>query len=494
MQRHLAVDIGSESGRAFAGHIENGRLCAEEIHRFRTQFMQLGDRSIRNFYRYHEEILEALRLYAVKYGPDLASVGVDAWGGDFVLLNRAGDVLRLPSSYRANALASDAAAVAEDKFGAWNIYRRNGNQSMPTDTLHQLIRLRAANDPSLDDPRAILFVADLFHYFLGAEPACEHSLASYCRVYNAARDDWDEEILRAFGIPPAIRTKIVRAGDVIGRVNGKILRQAGLDEGVPIVTPCSHDTACAALAVPDEGDDWAFISSGTWSLMGVETAAPVLGELAFRSNFSNSTMPLMTNMFKKNITGTWIIQQCAKAWARYGYDEIVSLAEAAADEDLFIDIDATDFYAPEDMPAAVSAFVARNFGRNVAPDDAGAIARIVFQSMALKYRYYLEKLLEASGRRISKIYILGGGSKNRLINRFTAAATGYSVFTGVYEASSTGNLLLQAYGCGELKDKAQMRRVVKDSFPLNEFSPDGAAAWDRKYKAYLKHAAKRNEW
>lgn len=494
MQRHLAIDIGSESGRAIVGYIENGKLHTEEIHRFRTQFMQVGDRSLRNVYRYHEEILESLRLYAEKFGPSLASVGVDAWGGDFVLLGRKGDVLRLPESYRSNALASDAASVVEEKFGAWNVYRRNGNQRMPTDTLHQLIRLRASGDPSLDDPRALLFVADLFHYFLGAEACCEHSLASYCRFYNAASGSWDEEIMRAFDIPLSIRTKIVRAGDTIGRVNAKILEQAGLDEGIKIVAPCSHDTSCAALSVPDAGDDWAFISSGTWSLMGVETQAPVINEVAFQSNFSNSTMPLMTNMFKKNITGTWIIQQCCKAWSCYTYEEIVAFAEAAPDRDLFIDIDATDFYAPDDMPSAISAFVMHNFGQHVAPDEVGAIARIVFQSMALKYRFYLERLLEASGRNISKIYILGGGSKNRLINRFTAEATGYPVHTGVYEASSVGNLLLQAYGCGELKDKAQMRQVVRDSFLMNEFAPAQTADWNKKYAVYLSRAAKRNEW
>lgn len=494
MNMHLAIDIGSESGRAIVGYLENGRLHTEEIYRFKTQFMQVRGRSLRNFYRYHEEILKALAIYARRFGGRLASIGVDAWGGDFVLLNRKGDIIKLPESYRSNAETEDLAGLVESKFGAREIYRRNGNQKMPTDTLHQLIRLRQGDDPSLDDPRGLLFVADAFHYMLGARPCCEHSLASYSRIYNVDTDTWDAEIMRAFDLPLAMRSEIVAAGETIGFVDGAILRQAGLEGPVPIVAPCSHDTSCAALCVADTGTDWAFISSGTWSLMGVETEGCVRNDIAYAYNFSNSTMPLKCNMFKKNITGTWIIQQCCKRWGNDSYDDVVNRAEAAPDMDLFIDINAGEFYAPADMPKAIAEAVRRDFGADIAPDDQGRIARIVFESMALKYQYYLTHLLEACGKKISRIYILGGGSRNRLINQFTASATGYPVRVGVYEASAAGNLLLQMYGCGELKDKRDMRQVVIDSYPQSEFLPEGNARWKEKFKIYMERAAQKNQW
>ena len=491
---HLAIDLGSESGRAVVGHLENGRLHTAEVYRFRTQFMQTHGQSVRNLYRYHEEILNAMQAYAQAYGPRLDSIGVDAWGGDFVLLNRDGCVSKLPASYRAQCASEDAETIIEQRYGAYAIYRRNGNMRMPTDTLKQLIRLKECRDPSMDDPRNLLFIADVFHYFLGAEPCCEHSLASYARFFNRDADTWAPDILEAFGIPTAILGKIVHAGDVIGTVDPTLVRQAGLAGEVKIIVPCTHDTACAALAVPDMDEDWAFISSGTWSLLGTETHAPITSQQAYAANLSNSTMPLMTNMFKKNITGTWIIQQCKSIWACYSYDEIVNLAEASPDLEMFIDINATDFYAPQNMVAAICHALRQDYGTAPAPENAGAVARIVFQSMALKYRYYLGKILQASGKHITKLYILGGGSKNRLINQFTANATGYPVYTGVMEASSTGNLLLQAYGNGELADKAAMRRVVCDTFERTLFAPRETGVWDDRYLHYLTHVNRDNQW
>ncbi len=490
---HLAADIGSESGKIIAGRIVNGKIETAELHRFRTQDFRLNNRRARNFYRYHEEILHSLKLFADQYGSELCSIGVDAWGGDFVLLDRKGNITRLPSSYRDHAF-SDVAKIVERNFGRFNLYRITGNQEMPTDTLHQILRLQQEDEPSIEAPHAILFVADVFHYLLGGEISCEHSLVSYSRIFNRERDDWDDSILDAFGIPRSIKTKISHAGECVGQVNPRILADAGIFGTVDIITPCSHDTACAALAVADAGDDWAFISSGTWSLMGTETPVSIHSEEAWRHNFSNSTMPLMTNMFKKNITGTWIIQQCKDAWKKYSYSEIVELAKNAPDLDCFVDVDAPDLYANDDMPGMICGMIGEYFGIRVDPEDAGAVARIIFQSMALKYDFYLGKLLKAAGKTISKIYIVGGGSKNYLINQFTANASGYPVYTGVFEASSVGNLLLQAYGCGELADKDAMRRVVINSFPQNCFQPEDRERWALKREIFLRDVPHRSEF
>ena len=494
MKIHLAIDIGSESGRAIVGYLENGEIHTEEIYRFKSQFMQLRDKSYRNFYRYHEEILTALKICSEKYGDSIESIGVDSWGSDFVLLDRQGNILSLPESYRSTSKSDDIADYIEERFGAKKLYFRCGNQKMPTDTLHQLIRLKKSDSPSLDNPSGILYVADTFHYMLGAKPCCEHSLFSYSHIYNADLDDWDTEIMEAFDLPLSLRTEVSHAGDTIGYVNDRILSECGIHKPIPIVTPCSHDTACAALCVPSHSSDWAFISSGTWSLMGVETNGSVRNEKSFKYNFSNSTMPLNCNMFKKNITGTWIIQQCFKEWKCSNYDEIVDKAESAKDLDVFIDIDAQEFYSPENMPAAIAASVLRDFNYKLDTKDIGTVSRIIFESMAMKYTYYLSRLLDACDKSISRIYIIGGGSRNRLINQFTASATGYPVSIGVFEASSVGNILLQMYGCGELKDKYEMREVVMQSFPQTVFEPKEKDVWCRKYKIFEQVALKKNQW
>ena len=493
MKRHIAVDIGSESGRVIAGWLEDGRLVTDVLYRFKTQFVQMRRRSVRNFYRYHEEILKGLRLYAEKYGPELASIGVDAWGADFVLLDRAGDIMKLPQSYRTFTGVEDVLDIIERKFGLRALYDINGNQRQPSDTLNQLLRLIRDGHPSLDDPRGILFVSDMFHYLLGAEPCCEHSLASYSGFWNQRENRWDADIMRAFGIPDSLCSKVVYAGDTVGYVDEKILRDAGIEGPVAIITPCAHDTSTAALAIADLGSDWAFVSSGTWSLMGFETDAPVINDISFRYNFSNSTMPLRTNMFKKNITGTWLVQQCCEAWRMNDYNAIVDLTEASPDNDWIIDVNAAEFYAPDSMPRAIAASVKRDFGADVDPDDKGTICRIAFQSMAVKYRYYLERLLKAADKRISKLYIISGGSRNRVINQFAANACRIPVSTGVYEASSVGNLLLQAYGCSELRDKPAMRQVVIDTFPQTVFEPRDAELWEKKYRAY-ESVAQPNAW
>ena len=378
MKRHLAVDIGSESGRVIAGWLEDGKLVTDVILRFRTQFVQMRRRSVRNFYRYHEEILKALKLYAEKYGPELASIGVDAWAADFVLLDRVGDIMKLPESYRYFTDTEDVLGILESKFGLRALYERNGNQRQPSDTLNQMLRLIRDRHPSMDDPRGMLFVSDMFHYLLGAEPCCEHSCVSYCGFWNQKKNDWDEDIMRAFGIPGSLRTKVVYAGDTVGYVDERILQEAGLRGPVPIITPCAHDTSTAALCIADQGTDWAFVSSGTWSLMGFETEGPVINDTAFRYNFSNSTMPLRTNMFKKNITGTWLVQQCCEAWGVNDYNRIVELTEASPDNDWIVDVNAGEFYAPESMPLAIAGAVKRDFGAMIDPDDMGTVCRVAF--------------------------------------------------------------------------------------------------------------------
>ena len=491
---HLAIDMGSESGRAIVGWLEDGKLRTESFYRFRTQFMQIRDRSVRDLYRIHEEIMEALKLYAKQYGPKLDSISVDAFGGDFVILNRDGNLNHLPESCRSHSSGDEVRRYVEEHYGARRLYMRNGNQQLPMDVLHTLIRMKLSNDPALDDPHGMLWVADTMHYLLGGRPCCERSMPTFARFYNVREDKWDDEVLDAFGLPRGICSEVVEPATVTGQIDPEILRICGLEGPVPIISACTHDTACALISVPDNNRDWVFISCGTWALMGIETDQPVISDFSFENNFSNSTIPFGDNMFKRNVTGTWIIQQCREKWGDIPYDEIVNLAEQAEDTDFSIDINSVDFFAPKDMLSAVTGAVERDFGVKIDRNDVGTISRIVFESMVLKYRMYIENLLKAADRKISKIYMLGGGSKNRLLNQYTANACGYPVYAGVYEASSTGNLLLQMVGSGELADKKQMREVSAATFPQTVFEPRNREAWDRKFAVYMERSAKQNQW
>lgn len=495
MYRHLAVDIGSESGRVYVGYLQDGKIYTEEIHRFPTQFMQVHGKSVRNIYRYHEEIQRAMKLYVQKYGDRLESIGVDSWGSDFVLLDREGNISRLPASYRAVSVSSDAAEMIDRDMGLEAVYMRTGNQAMPTDTLSQLVRLVRDKDSALGAADGILFMGDAYHYMLGAPACCEHSLAGYSRFYNNHENCWDREIMERLGIPERLCVPVVYAGDVIGMVDRAILKETGLSGEVKIIAPCTHDTACAAFAVPDMKDDWVFISSGTWSLLGTPTQMPVINELSYRYNLSNSSMPLRVNMLKKNIQGMWIIQQCRRAWGeKESYETLVRLAEGETENHVYIDVDREEFYAPENMAKTVADAVYRDFGIRINWEDRGKISRICYESLALKYRYYCDKILSAADKKISGIYILGGGSKNRLLNQFTANATGYPVYTGVTEGSCIGNVLIQAYGSGEIRGRNEMRQVVCNTFEKEKYCPKDTGIWNAKYDAFLHGISHTAQW
>jgi rhamnulokinase len=480
---HLAVDLGSESGRAVVGEIESGRLKLEEIHRFKTQTFRTSQHRFRNIYRFYEEILHSMRLFSEKRGQKLESFGVDSWGSDIVLVNSVGNISSLPMFYREYGNFS-IEGIVEEAIGWDALYEKTGNQKLIGDTLHQLLYLKHHDDPSLRDPRAMLFISDIFHYLLGAELCCEHSCISDSHIFNNNRQDWDRDILAAFGLPEGIVTPVRYAGDNIGNVDERILEEAGIAPPVKIIIPATHDTASAALAVPDTGDDWVYISSGTWSLMGLETGAPVITDGTKRYYFDNSGLPVRKNMLRKNITGMWILQQCAEKWPGVSYDEIASRAEACGNSDYYIDVDDLEFSLPTNMPSAISSKLKKQYGADIDPNDVGRVARIYFESLALKYRFVLERLLGATGRKINKIHILGGGGKNTILNKYTANATGYRVISGVYEATASGNLMMQAFGCGEVKCVDEIRRIIGNSFKLESFDPEEAKLWEQKYATF----------
>lgn len=491
-RKHLAIDIGADTGRAICGEIRDGVLMMEEIYRFSTRDMLVRGSRRRDIYRWYEEILHALQEYVRRYGPDLDSVGVDALGCEFSLIDQKGELINLPLSSR-NEKEFDHIALLEKEVGRKRLYSISGNQLMNVDTLNRLLLLREEEPEKLERAQGILFLADIIHYLLGSRPCCERSLATYFHLYDQGRNCWSDELFERLALPKTLQPEIVTAGQKIGQLREDICREVGLLKSPAIITPASHDTADAVISIPAEGEDWMFLSSGSWSLIGIETDRVQTDDAAFSINASNSASALGRLMYKKNVSGMWLIQQCYRAWGCESYDEIVRVASGKEAEG-WIDIDSMRFFYTDDMPRAVCADVKEHFGVEVSPDDVGMVARIIYESMALKDRYVIERILKTVKRVISRLYIVGGGSKNGLLNQMIANVTGLQVCTGAAEATSMGNLLLQAYGCGELDDLAALRKVAGASIDMRCFAPEDMQQWNEKYQRYLCGVNIENRW
>ena len=489
MTRHFAVDLGAESGRCMVGTLDNGVITLEELSRFPTQVCEIRGELYWNVYRYYDEIVKGLRRYVERYGPELDSIGVDSWGVDYCLLDCRGELQGLPKSYR-RMDTTEPYAVMEEKFGKEKIYEHNGIQFLNFNTLNQVIYEKGKDPRYMEDAAAMMFVGDALHYLLGADAACEYSAASISQLVDTHARRWDDEIFEAFSIPKSVQTPIVFAGDPIGTLADSLADQVGLKHGVKIVTPAVHDTASASVAVPADGEGWASISSGTWSLASMELDAPITNAESYRMNVSNSAGVLGKTLFLKNIMGLWIIQQCKYRWEKthpgLTYSRIVELAEQAPAFAAFIDPDDDVFFTPGDMPARICTYLKEQGQEAPEPGDIGAVARIVYESLTLKYRMVFEAISGICGKPIRTLHITGGGSNNAMLNQFTANALGVPVVAGPTECSAMGNLLMQAYGCGAVGSLQEIRQVVKASSELQTFKPVDGAQWDAAYATFSK--------
>ena len=489
MTRHFAVDLGAESGRCIVGTLENGQIQLEELHRFPTQVCEIRGEYHWNIYRYYDEILHGLKLYVEKYGSELDSIGVDTWGCDYCLVDRNGEIRNLPKSYRRMS-SQIPDQIIEETFGRSELYKHCGIQFLDFNTLNQFIHERLQDPRYFEDVQDVMYMGDSLHYLLGAPACSEYSTASISQMADTARRCWDDEIFTAFNLPDTLKTKIVFAGDTIGTLSDRIADNVGLKRGVKIITPAVHDTASASVAVPACGSNWASISSGTWSLASVELDAPVNNDVSFRMNISNSAGVLGKSLFLKNIMGLWIIQQCKYTWEEkhpgLSYARIVELAEQAKPFAAWIDPDDLRFFQPGDMPARIEEYLRETKQEVFSADDIGQIARIVYESLAMTYRFIFKRIADTAGKTIETLHITGGGSNNRMLNQFTANAMNVNVVAGPSECSAMGNLLMQAYGCGSVADLEEIRKVVRSSVELESFAPSDADIWEAAYASFVK--------
>jgi len=462
----LAIDVGAESGRAVVGHFDGARLTVEEAHRFPNVPVRLGDTLHWDVLRIFGDVLDCIR----KAG-DVASVGIDTWGVDFGLLDARGRLVGNPVHYRDNRTAGTLDRIAA-RVPVTEVYAQTGIQFMEINTLNQLFAMAEVHDPQLERAERLLLMPDLLNHFLCGSTLGEYTNATTTQCYDPRRGGWAVDLLERLEIPSRLFPEVAPAGTVLGTLEGQPTK---------VVAPATHDTGSAVAACPLASDgSVAFISSGTWSLVGLELKAPLIDDAAREANVTNEGGVEGTTRLLKNVMGLWLVQEARKLLAPdTSYEELARMAEQAPSGTTFVDPDNMRFLRPGDIRVRVADFCLAT--GQPAPDDVGTLVRVLLESLALKYATVIDLLARLTGRRIAAIQVVGGGARNDLLCRLTAAATGLPVYAGAVETTAIGNLVVQALALGELQSLPEARALVAHSFPARCYEPRGdwSAARDR---------------
>jgi rhamnulokinase len=488
-QIFLAVDLGASSGRVVAGAFDGRRIALEELHRFDNGPVSVGSRMYWDLLSLWSHVQQGMQAAAARYGKQVRSLGVDTWGVDFALLGRGDELLGNPRHYRdphTDGILEQAFSVVPRE----EIFAETGLQFMQFNTLYQLWALRRADSALLDAAESLLLIPDLFHWLLTGSKGNETTNATTTQCLNPRTGRWSPELIERFDLPSEIFGPVLAPGTDLGPLQASVAAATGLT-GTRVLLPGTHDTASAVMAVPARSGqgapDWCYISSGTWSLMGVELEQPLINARCEALNFTNEGGVGETTRLLKNIAGLWLVQECRRIWKgegrSYGWDELVRMADQAPPLAAFVDPDDRAFLAPADMPRAIREFCGKT-GQTVPENDA-AVIRCALESLALKYRRVLGWLEELVGSRLETIHIVGGGAQNSLLCQLTADACGRRVLAGPGEATATGNLMLQAVASGALESIAAARAVIRDSFPLVEFVPQPRGDWEAAYQRFV---------
>lgn len=471
----VAIDLGATSGRVILATLTGDGVTLDVVHRFPNRLLSIGGRWHWNIYALYEEILHGLTCIGGR-GVEVASIGVDTWGVDTAFVAADGTLAGLPRAYR----DPWTEGMPERLFGQIprrEVYERTGIQIMNINTLYQLYAARCTGSSALGAAASILFMPDAIAYLLTGEQVCESTILSTSQLVDPRTRQLDERLLDAVGVERGRFPRMVQPGEQVGLLDPTLARQTGLGR-VPVVAVAGHDTASAVAAVPAADERFAYLSSGTWSLMGVELREPVIDDRSYELNFTNEGGVDGTVRFLKNITGMWLLEQCRAAWARegrdYSYEQIMALMRTTPPSEAVLDPDAPRFAAPTDMPEAIRAWC-REQGLPVPADDA-ATMRLIFDSLAAKYAATLADLRQIAPFEIRTLHIIGGGARNGLLNQLTADACGIEVVAGPTEATALGNVMIQARTAGEVGSLAEIRRFIRRSVEVEVFHPGGTQA------------------
>lgn len=475
------VDLGAESGRCMLGRFDGERVQLQEVHRFANTPVRISTGLHWDALRLFHEIKHGLGECGRQSGGTLAGIGVDTWGVDCALLGDDGALLGNPVCYR-DTRTAHMLTEAFRRMPRAEIFEQTGIQFMPINALYMLLALQTGGSSILDSAATFLMMPDLFNYWLCGRKACEFTDTTTAQLVNPRTRAWATPLIEAFGFPRQIFPELVEPGTVLAPLLSEVAAEIGV-QGVPIIAPGTHDTASAVAAVPAQAASYAYISSGTWSLVGVEVAQPVINPQALQFNLTNEGGVAGTFRLLKNVAGLWLVQESRRDWALRGedftYAQLAAMAEAAAPFGAVLDPDAPDFAYAGAMPAKIAAYCQRT--RQSVPESKGALLRCIFESLALKQRYVLERIVQVNARQPTVIHIVGGGSQNQLLCQLTADACQLPVVAGPVEATALGNVLVQAMAVGLLSSLADVRAVVRRSVTLAEYQPRQSAGWDVAY-------------
>ncbi len=467
------------------GRLTDGRIEMTELHRFPNDPVQVGGRLHWDILRLYHEIKQAL-LIAKNRGNEVDSIGIDSWAVDFGFIGMNGELLGNPYHYRDR----HTEGMMEKLFAqvpAEEIFRRTGIQFLQFNTIFQLFALKQADSPWLQKENRFLMIPDLLRYFLTGEMQSEFSNATTTQLFNPVKGGWDEELLEKLGFPKSWFGEVLQPGSKAGHLQPSVCEELGIPS-LPVYAVAEHDTGSAVAAVPAAERSFAYLSCGTWSLMGTEVREPVMGDLARQLNFTNEGGVEGTYRLLKNIMGLWILQESRREWEKagksYSFTELVQMAGAAAPFRAFIDPDDAMFLAPGDMPARIAQYC-RQTGQP-APETDGEFVRCILESLALKYRYVFEMTQRLSGQTFSGLHMVGGGIQNTLLCRWSANAIGKPVWAGPSEGSAIGNLAVQWIAQGAFKDIWEARQAIRNSFPVAEYMPEEQDRWGHAYDRFVR--------
>jgi rhamnulokinase len=480
MGKYIAVDLGAESGRVMLGMVSDDKLELEEIHRFANVPVGAGDELRWDFEMLLSEIKMGIGKAVKHANQEIAGIAVDSWGAGMGLIDDKGKLIENPYHYRASTV--EMIEKAFEFMPKREIYNNSGLQFMPFNDIYRLLDMRVSNYEPLAKAKNILFVADLFSYYLCGRMFGEYSLVSCSQMLNMKSGQWSKEIFESLSLPLDKMPKIIRSGTVVGKLTESVSKELGC-EPIPVIASGSHDTASAVAAVPTTSANWAYLSSGTWSLIGVEVPEAVINDLTFEYEFTNEGGVENTIRLLKNVMGLWLVQQCRKKWQQQGqelsYGQIAELAAQASPFAVYIDPDHNEFYSTNDMPAEINKYLAETGQGQI--DDKGQMIRVILESLAFKYRLVLERMEKVTASRIDVLHVVGGGIKNELLCQFTANATGKKVITGPAEATAMGNIIMQAIATGQIESVSQGRDIVRNTIELKEYMPLDSKLWAKEY-------------
>ena len=481
----LAVDLGASNGRVLLARWDGERFHLQVLHRFANGPTEVHGRLFWDALRLWTEIQTGMARYAAEYDDPPAGIGVDTWGVDFALLDNAGRLLGNPVHYR-DARTNGMPDVVFGAVPSETIFDITGIQFMQFNTIFQLYSMRHSGDPLLDYADTLLMMPDLFHYWLTGRKAVEYTIASTSQLFDGRDRRWATGLMARLDLPTRILPEVVPPGTVLGNVLPDVLEATGLRGDVPVIAPGSHDTASAVAAAPGLDARSLYISSGTWSLMGVEIEEPIIGERTRELNFTNEGGVDNSIRLLKNIGGLWLLQESRRQWQRegadYSWDDLTEHAQQAEAFRSLANPDAPDFLNPSNMVEAIQGYC-RSTGQPV-PESVGQVVRCCLEGLALRYRWVLAALEELTGTRLETMRIVGGGSQNRMLSQLAADACQRPVVTGPVEATALGNVMVQAIAAGHLSSVAEGRAAIAASIEQETFEPGPADGWDEAYARF----------